>query len=244
MPGDPLLNAVLEPHRRTLLQLLADGPQPVGALAKHFPVSRPAISQHLAVLKDAGLVELDATTRAYRLRPAGVTAALSRLEALGSELPGAPPATPATATPASAPGPAAVPAEVAVELDVAAPPAALFAAFTVPDGLTAWLGEQAELDPRPGGTFRLALGGGDVARGEYVEVESPVRVAFTWGQEGDAGPPPHLGPGSSRVDVTLTPRGDGTHVRLEHRDLPPDARAPHLTAWGRHLGTLAAALGG
>ena len=56
MPGDPLLSAVLEPHRRALLQLLAGGPQTVGALARHFPVSRPAISQHLRVLVDAGLV--------------------------------------------------------------------------------------------------------------------------------------------------------------------------------------------
>ena len=234
MPDDQLLHAVLEPRRRTVLQLLADGPQPVGVLARHFSISRPAISQHLAVLKQAGIVEVDPGSRAYRLRPEGVAAARRALGGLGAELPG-------DAGPAPSPAPAPDAAAVAVELDLTAPADAVFAAFTVPDRLTAWLGERAELDPRPGGTFRLELGEGDVASGVYVHAEAPHRVAFTWGQEGAPG---ELGPGSSRVDVTLTASdGGGTHVRLEHHDLPAEARAPHLAAWARHLATLAASAG-
>jgi DNA-binding transcriptional ArsR family regulator len=55
------------------VELLAAGPSPVGRLADRLPVSRPAVSQHLRVLKDAGLVSSDAagTRRLYRLDPRG-----------------------------------------------------------------------------------------------------------------------------------------------------------------------------
>jgi DNA-binding transcriptional ArsR family regulator len=63
-----------DPTRRALFERLADGPQSVGELAREFPVSRPAVSQHLRVLKDAGLVRdrQVGTRRLYRLDPAGV----------------------------------------------------------------------------------------------------------------------------------------------------------------------------
>ena len=62
--------------RRSIVLLLADGPSPVGKLADALPVSRPAVSQHLKVLKDAGLVVDTAagTRRLYRLDPDGVGA--------------------------------------------------------------------------------------------------------------------------------------------------------------------------
>ena len=63
-----------DPTRRALFERLADGPQSVGELAREFPVSRPAVSQHLRVLKDAGLVRdrQVGTRRLYRLDPAGI----------------------------------------------------------------------------------------------------------------------------------------------------------------------------
>lgn len=70
------LAALADPTRRALFERLADGPCAVGELAREFPVSRPAVSQHLKVLKDAGLV-VDApsgTRRIYRLDPTGVAA--------------------------------------------------------------------------------------------------------------------------------------------------------------------------
>jgi DNA-binding transcriptional ArsR family regulator len=70
------LGALGDPTRRAIFELLADGPLPVGELARRLPVSRPAVSQHLAVLKEAGLVtdRQDGTRRLYQLDPDGVGA--------------------------------------------------------------------------------------------------------------------------------------------------------------------------
>ncbi len=77
--------------RRSIVLLLAEGPSPVGKLADALPVSRPAVSQHLKVLKDAGLVdeEAEGTRRIYRLNETGVLAVRDQLDtfwnrALGS----------------------------------------------------------------------------------------------------------------------------------------------------------------
>jgi DNA-binding transcriptional ArsR family regulator len=63
-----------DPTRFAIFELLAGGPQPVGELARHLPVSRPAVSQHLKVLKDAGLVtdQAEGTRRLYQLDPRGI----------------------------------------------------------------------------------------------------------------------------------------------------------------------------
>jgi DNA-binding transcriptional ArsR family regulator len=68
--------ALADPTRRAIFERLAERPHAVGELAGHFPVSRPAVSQHLKVLKAAGLV-LDrpaGTRRVYQLDPEGVAA--------------------------------------------------------------------------------------------------------------------------------------------------------------------------
>ncbi|MGH8774095.1 MAG: ArsR/SmtB family transcription factor [Jiangellaceae bacterium] len=67
------LDALGDPTRRAIVELLAGGPSPVGELAERLPVSRPAVSQHLGVLKAAGLVSDHAagTRRIYRLTPGG-----------------------------------------------------------------------------------------------------------------------------------------------------------------------------
>lgn len=77
--------------RRSIVLLLAEGPSPVGKLADALPVSRPAVSQHLKVLKDAGLVdeEAEGTRRVYRLNEVGMLALRDQLDtfwnrALGS----------------------------------------------------------------------------------------------------------------------------------------------------------------
>ena len=69
--------------RRAILERLAERPSAVGELAAHLPVSRPAVSQHLKVLKDTGLVsdETVGTRRIYRLDPAGVQALRDQLDA-------------------------------------------------------------------------------------------------------------------------------------------------------------------
>jgi DNA-binding transcriptional ArsR family regulator len=74
--GSDVLTALGDPTRRAIFERLAGGPQAVGDLAKGLPVSRPAVSQHLKVLKEAGLVvdRRDGTRRLYQLDPAGVEA--------------------------------------------------------------------------------------------------------------------------------------------------------------------------
>jgi DNA-binding transcriptional ArsR family regulator len=68
--------ALGDPTRRAIFERLGDGPRAVGELADEFPVSRPAVSQHLKVLKDAGLVvdRKAGTRRLYQLDPQGVGA--------------------------------------------------------------------------------------------------------------------------------------------------------------------------
>lgn len=72
--------------RRSIVLLLAEGPSPVGKLADALPVSRPAVSQHLKVLKEAGLVdeEAEGTRRIYRLNEAGVLALRDQLDTFWS----------------------------------------------------------------------------------------------------------------------------------------------------------------
>ena len=70
------MGALGDATRRAIFELLAEGPRPVGEIAKELPVTRPAVSQHLKVLKDAGLVidRQDGTRRLYQLNPDGVAA--------------------------------------------------------------------------------------------------------------------------------------------------------------------------
>ena len=68
------LASISDPTRRSVLEKLRSGPQSVGALAEQLPVSRPAVSQHLKVLKEAGLVKdrSEGTRRVYYIDPEGL----------------------------------------------------------------------------------------------------------------------------------------------------------------------------
>jgi DNA-binding transcriptional ArsR family regulator len=82
--AEALLDAIGDRTRRAILLELRDGPQPVGELARRLPVGRPAVSQHLKVLKDAHLVtsRQDGTRRRYELDPAGIGALRGWLDGL------------------------------------------------------------------------------------------------------------------------------------------------------------------
>ncbi len=84
----------------------------------------------------------------------------------------------------------------------------------------------------------------DPEKGEYVEIDAPNRVVFTWGWEGQETGEHAVAPGSSRVEVELTPDGEGTLVRLRHLDLPEQSREIHGQGWDMYLGRLAAAAEG
>src|SRR3954468_6994134 len=72
--GAAMLTALGDPSRQAILDQLADGPRAVGQIAAALPISRPAVSQHLKVLKDVGLVidRSDGTRRLYQVDPAGL----------------------------------------------------------------------------------------------------------------------------------------------------------------------------
>jgi DNA-binding transcriptional ArsR family regulator len=77
-----VLDALGDPTRRRILEVLRDGPRPVGEIAEGLPVSRPAVSQHLRVLKEAGLVRdrPEGTRRLYAVDPTGLAALRAYLE--------------------------------------------------------------------------------------------------------------------------------------------------------------------
>jgi uncharacterized protein YndB with AHSA1/START domain len=133
------------------------------------------------------------------------------------------------------------------EVLIAARPETVFEFFTDPEKQVLWMGRRAELDPRPGGIYRVEVSDQIVGSGEFLEVHAPSRVVFSFGWEGqEAGQGEHgVPPGSSRVEVTLAPEGEGTLVRLRHLDLPEQAREMHGQGWQLYLDRLQiAATGG
>jgi uncharacterized protein YndB with AHSA1/START domain len=116
---------------------------------------------------------------------------------------------------------------------IGAPPADVFPYFVDPALLIRWIGEWADLRPEPGGTFALNFTNTPV-RGEYVEIDPPRRVVFTWGVAGNDALPP----GSTTVEVVLTADGPDTVVELFHHGLPAGERDSHLDGWTTMLGRL------
>jgi uncharacterized protein YndB with AHSA1/START domain len=128
-----------------------------------------------------------------------------------------------------------------LEMRVHAPPEVVFGYFTDPDKYRRWKGVGAELDPRPGGAFRVDMGPNGWVSGRYLVVEPPNRVVFTWGWEND----PAVPPGTTRVEVDLVADGEATLVRLRHSGFATDgARDQHELGWRHLLPRLAVAGGG
>jgi uncharacterized protein YndB with AHSA1/START domain len=131
------------------------------------------------------------------------------------------------------------PIELRVRL--AAPPHEVFRFFVEPDRYVRWQGVRAELDPRPGGVFRVWMDANTIASGEYVAVEPPTRCVFTWGWENDEVIPP----GSTTVELTLEADGDETVLLLRHSGLPnADGAAQHEDGWRFFTGRLAVVAAG
>jgi uncharacterized protein YndB with AHSA1/START domain len=124
------------------------------------------------------------------------------------------------------PDPTSPTVELRVPLD--APPPDVFRYLTEAARYVRWQGIKAELDPRPGGVFRVWMDENTVVRGTFIELEPPYRVVFTWGWEGNERVPP----GSTTVEVILEPDGDGTILSLRHSGLPDEeSAAMHEEGW-------------
>ena len=78
-------------------------------------------------------------------------------------------------------------------IDIAAPPRVVFTFLTTEEGMTAWMGQFAELDPRQGGRFAVDISGYPV-RGQYLHVEPFSRVVVSWGFAGSDDPRPSASP--------------------------------------------------
>jgi len=127
------------------------------------------------------------------------------------------------------------------EVRVAASADTVFEYFIDPEKMVKWMGVEATLDPRPGGVCRINPSGQAAMLGEFVELDRPRRVVFTWGWETALFKTP---PQSTLVEVSLTPDGEDTVVRLAHRRLNPEAVALHRAGWRHYLSRLARAASG
>jgi len=117
---------------------------------------------------------------------------------------------------------------VEVSVYIAARPETVFAYFTDPGRYVQWMGRDATLQPVPGGSYRICMQDGVQAAGEFVEIDPPRRVVFTWGWTHD----PAVPPGTTRVV-------------LRHHDLPGDGqRDHHRNGWQLYLSRLQLRIGG
>jgi uncharacterized protein YndB with AHSA1/START domain len=132
-------------------------------------------------------------------------------------------------------------AELTREVRVKADPSTIYALLIEP-GKQAWLGTDVEFDARPGGVYKIQVGGDHPALGEFVEVVPDEKIVFTFGWNEPGHPIPA---GSTKVAITLIPEGDETLVRLVHSGLPDDAISDHEQGWQHFLDRLAiVAVGG
>ncbi|MFW2334499.1 SRPBCC family protein [Ilumatobacter sp.] len=111
-------------------------------------------------------------------------------------------------------------------------PSTVYELWTTPEGLCAWWGVTATVDPRPGGPIRVDIDGEHVMVGEIVEADPPHRLRFTFGWEGG-----ELAPGATEVDVTIDAVGvDISRVTLRHHGLPVEFVESHVRGWTHFVG--------
>ena len=134
--------------------------------------------------------------------------------------------------------------ERSMELDH--PPAKVWAAITTPEGLSAWFGDKATIDLRPGGAAEMTFRSGLTVDMRVERVEEPTVFGFTW-RLPDL---PEDDPRRTYVEFTLQADGAGTRLRVVETgfaQLPDDSRRntydSHAEGWARELGELAGYLG-
>ena len=136
----------------------------------------------------------------------------------------------------------AFPDRIERTVDIAQPPAKVWAALTTAEGLSAWFGQEASIDLRPGGSGRMKWDSGHTADMRVERVEEPTVFGFTWHIFGL----PEEDPRRTYVEFTLEPAGAGTRltvVETGFAQLPEDAYRKvydgHTEGWARELGEMA-----
>jgi DNA-binding transcriptional ArsR family regulator len=222
-----LLDALSSPIRREILWLVRDQELPAGDIARAFEVTAPTISQHLTVLRDAGLVDMrvDGSFRRYRTR----RDALRGLEPL---LAGPDRWQPASDLPETALATARVELVVRVVVDLPVPCEDAFDCFVDPDRYSAWLGVPVSLSGR---RFACTLEWGTRVRGTYEVVAPPTLIAMRWDFDDSAVPVP----GDERVAyLRLTATEGGCRAEVQQLVAAQHEADFMQVAWSMVLGRL------
>lgn len=127
-------------------------------------------------------------------------------------------------------------APIVKDVEIAAPPETVWSFFADPAKVAQWLGRSAEIDARPGGLVRVDFNGFDIMRGEVLEMQPYSRLLMSWGWESLAD---GTQPGGSRVEITLTPEGAGTRLRLVHSGFVAMEHDSMDAGWTDLLGVMA-----
>ena len=128
-----------------------------------------------------------------------------------------------------------LPDTLTASIRIAAPPDAVFAYLIDPPLLARWFADATGSTSEPGGAFALAFNDSKSVRGQFVTIDPPKRVVFTWGvPDSDV-----LPLGSTTVEIVLTPDGSDTVVDLTHHDLQRSELPSHQSGWTGLLTVLA-----
>jgi DNA-binding transcriptional ArsR family regulator len=220
-----IIAALGSPVRRDILALVWDRELPAGEIAAAFDLSKPTISQHLAVLREAGLVSLtpDGTSRRYRAQPAA-------LAGLRGALSGSTKWTNVEDAPERSLADAYTKPLVVASVEVRTEPAAAFRAFTDPEVYTRWLGVPVTITD---GGFACTMEWGTQVRGRYEVVSPPELIALRWDFEDDVVPVPG---GDMTGYIRFTAVDGGTRVDV-HQIVETGMQAEFMEgAWTLVLG--------
>jgi DNA-binding transcriptional ArsR family regulator/uncharacterized protein YndB with AHSA1/START domain len=225
-----VLSALSSPVRREILALIWDRDLPAGEIAAAFSVTAPTISQHLTVLRDAGLVTMTraGNFRRYRARRDVVRGLHATLWVDSSKW------TPADDLPELALAHARTSMVVVATVDVETDQQTTFAAFTEPAVYSRWLGVPVTIDD---GRFACDMEWGTRVRGRYEQVCPPELIAMRWDFEDDNIPVP----GAEMTGyLRLSPLDHGCHVEV-HQLVDTAEQAEFMeVAWTLALGRLKA----
>jgi uncharacterized protein YndB with AHSA1/START domain len=132
------------------------------------------------------------------------------------------------------------------EIEIAAAPETVWEFLVDPDKARRWWGTSVFVDLRPEGRYRVELSRGRTVVGEFVELDPPRRLVYSFGWEAGSGDLASLvPPGSSTVEIELIPRAGGTTLRIVHRDLPDaESLGSHGGGWDHYLERLSIAAAG
>jgi uncharacterized protein YndB with AHSA1/START domain len=131
------------------------------------------------------------------------------------------------------------------EVAIAASPETVWQFLVDPAKAVLWMGERATFDPRPGGAWTVDVTPRNRASGEFVELDPPHRLVYTFGWDPTGEETNAVPPGSSTIEIELTADGDGTILHFTHRDLPSaKSTESHAHGWGHYLDRLAVVAAG